>query len=280
MLNYLRSTKFKIRSASLLYRLLRMVGIRSNRLIDRGGIRYRVDLAEGIDLSLFLFGNFQKHVIHSGIFKLRNDAVAIDVGANFGVISLMLAKQLPLAKIYAFEPTDYAYEKLKINISINSGIRDRIEALQFFISDHEEGPKKLKVYSSWRVDKKEPGRHPVHCGSPKMASGATITIDRFVRDRGLGRLDFIKIDTDGYELTVLRGAQKSIRRFRPVIVFEISTYLLDENDEKFSDFLNILEPIGYKIFDSVSGNHIEEGNLRNHVPGAGSTDLVAIPSES
>ena len=64
MLDYFRSTKFKIRVANLLYQMLRLVGVSPVRIIERKGIRYQVDLAEGIDLSLFLFGHYQKHVTH------------------------------------------------------------------------------------------------------------------------------------------------------------------------------------------------------------------------
>ena len=70
MLDYFRSTKFKIRVANLLYRMLRLVGVSPVRIIEREGIRYQVDLAEGIDLSLFLFGHYQKNVTHNNLFSL------------------------------------------------------------------------------------------------------------------------------------------------------------------------------------------------------------------
>ena len=90
MLDYMRSTKFKIRVANLLYHMLRIIGLSPVRTIERKGIRYQVDLAEGIDLSLFLFGHFQKHVTHNKLFTLPQNCVALDVGTNFGVISLSL----------------------------------------------------------------------------------------------------------------------------------------------------------------------------------------------
>ena len=115
MLFYLISTKFKIRVANMLYQMTRLLGVSSARTIEREGIRYQVDLAEGIDLSLFLFGHFQKHVTHNNLFTLPKNCVVLDIGANFGVISLSLMNQYPSAIIYAFEPTDYAFKKLKIN---------------------------------------------------------------------------------------------------------------------------------------------------------------------
>ena len=253
MLFYLRSTKFKIRVANLLYQMLRLVGVSPVRIIERKGIRYQVDLAEGIDLSLFLFGHYQKHVTHNNLFSLPQNCVVLDVGANFGVISLSLMNQYPSAIIYAFEPTDYAFKKLKINIDLNPEVKNHIKPCQLFVSDHEDSPKESHVYSSWRVDQLVKEIHPIHCGILKSASCKTVTIDGFVRENNIDRLDLIKIDTDGNELSVLRGAKEVLCDFRPVIVFEIATYLLDENQESFyEDFLKLMTPIGYKVFDSVS----------------------------
>ena len=54
----------------MLYHMLRLLGVSSAHTIERNGMRYQVDLAEGIDLSLFLFGHFQKHVTHNNLFNL------------------------------------------------------------------------------------------------------------------------------------------------------------------------------------------------------------------
>ena len=103
----------------------------------------------------------------------------------------------------------------------------------------------------------------------------------FYESINIDRLDFIKIDTDGNELSVLRGAKEALCAFRPVIVFEITTYLLDENQQSFSeDFLDLLTPIGYTVFDSVSGIQVTDENIRQIVPPEGSIDLVAVQLDS
>ena len=106
-------------------------------------------------------------------------------------------------------------------------------------------------------------------------------IARVVREKNIDRLDAIKIDTDGNELSILRGAKEVLREFRPVILFEIATYLLDENQESFyEDFLKLLIPIGYKVFDSVSRRQVTDENIRQIVPPGGSVDLVAVQLDS
>ena len=131
---------------NLLYHILRLVGVSSVRIIERKGIRYQVDLAEGIDLSLFLFGHYQKHVTHNNLFGLPKNCVVLDVGANFGVTSLSLVSRYPSAIIYAFEPTDYAFEKLNINLDLNPEARSRIKPFQLFVSDHESPSKEFQVH--------------------------------------------------------------------------------------------------------------------------------------
>ena len=281
MLDNFRSTKFKIRVANLIYRFLRLIRVNPVRIIERKGIRYQVDLAEGIDLSLFLFGHYQKHVTQNNLYSLPQNCVVMDVGANFGVISLSMMNQYPSAKIYAFEPTDYAFKKLKINIDLNPEVRNHIKPFQLFVSDYEDSPKESHVYSSWRVDRLVREIHPIHCGILKSASCKTVTIDGFVCDNNIDRLDLIKIDTDGNELSVLKGAKEVLCDFRPVIVFEIATYLLDENQESFyEDFLKLMTPIGYKVFDSVSRCQVTDENIRQIVPPGGAVDLVAVQLDS
>ena len=72
-----------------------------------------MDLSEGIELSLYLFGNFQKHIINNKILHFKADDVIIDVGANVGIMSLQFAARVPHGRVYSFEPTYYAFENLK-----------------------------------------------------------------------------------------------------------------------------------------------------------------------
>jgi len=115
----------------------------------------------------------------------------------------------------------------------------------------------------------------------KSASCKTVTIDEFVHKNDIDRVDFIKIDTDGNELAVLRGAKETLCAFHPVIVFEIAIYLLDENLQSFSkDFIDLLTPIGYGVFDSISGDQVTEENIRQIVHPEGTIDLLAVQLDS
>ena len=96
-----------------------------------------MDLSEGIDLSLFLFGNFQSYVVQNKYFSLEKDAIVFDVGANVGSMSLRFAQGASEGHVYAFEPTDYAFKKLQRNLSLNPKLAERISAVQQFLADEK-----------------------------------------------------------------------------------------------------------------------------------------------
>src|SRR3954463_13566078 len=118
-INKLPITQIKIFFAKILYRATRLFYHKNIQLIKRGGINYEVDLSEGIELSLYLFGNFQKHVTQNAFLTINEDFTIIDIGANVGLMTLQFAQLVPKGKVYSFEPTFYALERLKKNLSLN-----------------------------------------------------------------------------------------------------------------------------------------------------------------
>lgn len=279
MLDYLRSTRFKMRAAKIIFTVMQAVRLKPKRIIRRHGVKFEVDLAEGIDMSLFLFGGFQKHITDSDLYRIPDDAVIFDIGANFGSISLLLASKHEHARVYAFEPTDYAFAKLKRNIELNGNLQKRVVPVQTFVSSTTSELSELTAFSSWKIDSLDGPRHPVHLGLSKKATGKQITLDRFIQDNDILKLDLIKIDTDGHELDVLKGAMGSISRFKPVIVFEMTVYLLKEKGEKFSNFEDLLLPLGYRLWDTRSGQEVRGNNHEQIIPKGGGIDILAAPPE-
>lgn len=189
----------------------------------------------------------------------------------------MLASKYENAVVYAFEPTDYAFAKLKRNIELNGNLQRRVTPIQTFVSSSVTESSALTAFSSWKIDNLGGTRHPVHLGLSKKATRKQITIDRFVQDNDIRRLDLVKIDTDGHELDVLKGAIDSISRFKPAIVFEMTVYLLNEKGEKFSDFEDLLLSLGYSLWDTQSGHEVRKNNHEQLIPKGGGIDIVAVP---
>ena len=278
LINRLPITQIKMFFGRILYRIVHLVYRTDRHIIVRNRIKYEVDLSEGIDLSMFLFGQFQKHVSQCKYLSLPQDGIIFDVGANSGMMSLQFAKLVPAGKVYSFEPTFYAFSKLKKNIELNPGLAKRIVAVQSFVSSSTSQKPHIKAYASWKVGGTVEGvRHRVHGGIEKSAEGtAAVSLDDFCEQEKIERLDFIKIDTDGHELEVLKGGKKVIGRFNPTIIFELGIYVMDERGIDFSDYLEFFDSLTYSLFNSKNFRKINTHNYRKHIPLNGAIDILAV----
>ena len=280
IINRLPIAPIKMFFGRMLYRLVHLIYRQDIQLIVRDGIRYEADLSEGIELSMFLFGSFQKHVSRIKYLALPPDAVIFDVGANSGMISLQFAKQVPLGKVYAFEPTFYAFRKLQKNLELNTELAGRIVAIQRFVSANTSAESVIKAYSSWKVGGTVKGEvHQVHGGIVKPSEGiGAVSLDDFCEQSGIKRVDFIKIDTDGHEYAVLTGARKIIGKFRPAIIFEAGIYLMNENSVDFSDYWKFFKSSDYSLFNSSNFKKINADSYDKYIPLKGTIDILAMPN--
>jgi FkbM family methyltransferase len=279
-LNRLPLTHIKIFIAQILFRVVTLFFGKKLRVINRNGINYEVDLAEGIDLSLFLFGNFQKHVTNNKFLSLKPDAVIFDVGANVGIMSLQFAQSVPSGSIYSFEPTHYALSKFKRNLELNPALAKNIKVINSFVSAKNSDNADIKAFSSWKVDGANSNNiHPVHRGTAKSTEGVpAITLNNFCEKNQISRLDFIKIDTDGHEFEVMQGAKEAIARYRPKIIFEIGIYVMEEKNISFQFYSDYFNALNYKLLDAKSGSLITTDNYLEFIPARGTIDILALPN--
>jgi FkbM family methyltransferase len=274
-------TRVRLALARLLYLLIHAILRRDKQVIQRKGVFYEVDLTEGIDLSLYLFGNFQNYITDNKYLCMPADAVIFDVGANIGSMTFRFAAMAPEGHVYAFEPTDYAYARLLKNISLNPEFASRITPVQQFLADHNRYPHEMKAYASWKVDGSAIQSHPLHGGTIKSAiSVPAVTLDHFCLEKGIESVDLIKIDTDGHEYKVLKGARKTIRHHLPHVVFEIGCYVLNEQKLKFEQFHDYFVGLGYGLRNSKNGKKITLQNFTRQIPLRATTDVIAVPPKS
>jgi FkbM family methyltransferase len=188
--------------------------------------------------------------------------VAVDVGAHQGFYTTKLAKEAGEAGlILAFEPDAMNYEILLVNLELNDS-KKNVVTYQKALSDHL-GEGVLYTYND-RTPKNS-GKHFVRGSNqyepfyaeyvknekpicaPQWETKVSVTFldhpdfQEMLLPRG--RCDLIKIDTEGAELRVLKGAQKTLGRFNPKVVLEVHYNMLDE----LNTFLNSL---GYVLLDS------------------------------
>ena len=276
ILKNLKITRIKLLIAKILYLFVKGFFWKNILIINRNGINFQIDLNEGIDLHLFLFGSFQKHIYDNKQIKISEDSIIFDVGANAGVISLFFAQKIKTGFVYAFEPTDYATKKFKKNLELNPELKDKIILNQCFVSSACENKPDIKAFSSWPIISKEK-KHNIHQGVLKSTNNiSSITIDKFCEINNINKLDLIKIDTDGHEFKVFKGAEKTILQLRPQIIFELGIYVMSEHGISFKDYINYFEKLSYKMI-TEKDQEINDTNYLDFIPKYGTIDIIAIP---
>jgi FkbM family methyltransferase len=277
--SWLPITRIKIFGAKILYKITTLFVGKQKRVIDRDGVKYEIDLAEGIELSLFLFGKFQSHITNNSFLKIKKDFTIVDIGANVGLMTLQFAKLVPEGKVFSFEPTFYALKRLKKNLSLNPELSQRVTVINSFVSEKSDTNPDIVAYSSWKVNgERGDNDHPVHLGTPKPSEGVpSISLNDFTEKNNIQRIDFIKIDTDGHEYEVFKGAAKAIAKYKPVIIFEIGLYVMDEKKISFSYYYDYFRQLNYKLVDTKTEKEVTMENYTKLIPKNGSTDLIALP---
>ena len=157
-----------------------------------------------------------------------------DVGAHVGYFSMIAAHANPKAKVHSFEPVDQIHARLSVNVRSN-GVQN-VKLHQAGVSS-EPGWADISVRFSGNL---------LSTGSSLEAAAPDaqlkriqlLTLDEVFAET---KLDLVKIDVEGHEMSVLRGARQVLKRDRPTLVMEA---LVDASlDELIAEF----EPLGYDV---------------------------------
>ena len=280
------TTEQKILLAAILSRLVRRVrsfrGKSDVALFQRGGLQWELDLRQGIDFAIYLQGGFEPMTLREYGRLVSPGDIVLDIGANIGAHTLPLAHLVgPSGTVVAFEPTDYAFAKLQRNLELNPPLQPRVTTVQALLVATASEPKPEGIPSSWSLEAPADGEdiHPVHKGKYNTLQGAlSIQLDQWVADHALPRLDFVKIDVDGFEIDVLEGAQQTLQRFRPQIMMEFAPYVFQERGRSFADLINLLQQSGYRARE-VRGKEIRlSADLERSIPHGGSINVILDPA--
>lgn len=151
-------------------------------------------------------------------------AVCLDVGANYGFISLVMAlSAAPHGRVFSFEPARFIFDALLSNGRTN-GLEGVCRPVNAFVTDRPH---------------------------PPTENAPSVSVDEFVESEKLPRVDFIKIDTDGGDAAVLRGAARTLARFHPIVVVELTSRQTREHPWIYER----LRSEGYSCADT-SGNAV------------------------
>ena len=276
------TTRTKVSLAGVAYKVISLgralLGKEDSVIVERHGLRYHLDLREGIDFSIYLLGSFEPGT-HNTLKKLvKPGDTVFDIGANMGAHTLALAQSVgPTGKVFAFEPADFAFEKLCRNLALNSDLQACTFPQQILLGASLSEQREPEIYASWPLES-DASSHPKHRGRLVSTSRATVdTLDAFVARQGISALNLIKIDVDGHELPVFQGATETLRQFHPVLVMEMSPYIHAEHGHDFAEFVALLKNAGYALKNADNGQPVplDAAQLERLIPDGASINVVA-----
>jgi len=225
---------------------------RARRLVPRG-LRWRLDLREGIDFAMYL-GMYEPVASRAIQAEVQPGWTVLDIGANNGAHALPMARQVgPHGKVYAFEPTDYSFAKLRDNVALNPELAARIVCRQTMLSAESSRNTAPAIASSWPLNGAGDAGTP-HGGRPMPSTGADVAaLDDCVEALGIRHIDFIKLDVCGNEPAVLQGAVATLSRMRPVVISQFAPYL---HGKRFTSMVTLVRELGYRAETARDGQSV------------------------
>jgi len=211
------------------------------RRAERNHIRYELDLSDWVEWNIYFKNKIEpREKLYS---LVKKGDVVVDIGVNVGETILNLAARTGNDGIvFGFEANPVVFEKCKKNISLNPSIKNISlqsvalgkEEEEFFLKTHDERNKGMNSLSS----------------SGEGEKISTISFDSFAEKQNLNQINLMKIDVEGFEMNILLGAEKSIRRFHPVLFIEVDDEMLKRQHASAKELISWLIQHNYKIFDA------------------------------
>lgn len=230
-------TPLKFARDFYLYTFLRLARNR-NTVATVEGMTFALDLGEMIDVCVYL-QQFERDVVNAIERYCSPGWIVFDIGANIGAHCLRFAKTTgPQGKVYAFEPTDFAYRKLQKNVSLNPF--KHVYPFQIALADQNLKRQTINFQSSWRTD-----------GNSVETRGLVdlVRLDDWCLENKVERVDLIKLDVDGNEFPVLSGGRELLLSARPLIFMEVGAWHF-ENPSR--NPLQMLREMDYRFWDIKS----------------------------
>ncbi|MEP7264072.1 MAG: FkbM family methyltransferase [Bacteroidota bacterium] len=190
-------------------------------------------------------GGWEKLSMDIWIRLCADSSIVFDIGANTGVFALIAKSMNPKAEVFAFEPVQRVCDKLRKNIALNNY---DIVAIDSAVSDKNG---KAIIYDT-------PTDHILSVTVNKNLAPEdttvikteikTLTLNSFIKERNIGKIDLMKIDVETHEPEVLQGFSDYLSQYRPTMLIEIL------NDEVGAAVQRIVDGLGYLYF------YIDEDN--------------------
>ena len=242
------SWKYKLLPNHSLYPL------NSYREVIRGQKRMVYDIGEWMEWAAYFEIPDKIEVAITN--ELKAGDVAIDVGTNIGSVLVKMADKIgKLGKVYGFEPSENRFKKAENRIQFED--LHNAELIQLALGSRNE----FVEMSS--PDPTNLGRNRVTKSHLEKGKVKCVTLDSWVKEKTLTKIDFIKIDVEGFEFEVLSGMTQVLKNLGPILFIEVDDDNLKTQGSSAAELLDFIKKFGYTIEDST-GKTLNELDLPAH----------------
>jgi FkbM family methyltransferase len=223
-------------------RLRRALGVSVHRDVEvvREGLRWSLNPANYGHQALFWMGTKDPWDLYHLRRLVRPDGLVLDVGANFGYYALSLAAATGRrCRVHALEPNPANFDRLVRHIAGNA-LGEVVRAHRLGVSDRPE-----------TVSMSEPADNSGHAAVDPGGEirGVTLTtLDAFCEAESVDRLDALVLDVEGFEERALRGAGRTLARFKPLVFVELFPPVMNRQGSSPEAAARILTELGYQLF--------------------------------
>src|SRR5215472_10066155 len=216
----------------------------------RDDARGYADMSDGFLRLIVIEGNYEKDFFRIADALLQDGGEFLDVGANHGLLSFGLARKLEQrVRFHLFEPNPKLLESIQKSRKLYPSMRAEINPLA--ICD-EDGTISFEVQ-----DEQTGASHITKHGGIPIRS---IRLDTYLADKGMNRVDLLKLDIEGYELTALRGAELALKnRCIKAIYFEYFEKFLVRVGPP-SKLIEFLDSLSYEVCFCRDADLVRQGS--------------------
>jgi FkbM family methyltransferase len=177
----------------------------------------------------------------------------LDIGAHQGLYTLLASRCVrPSGHVFSFEPSPRERRALRLNLAMNFCSNVSVQPLAL---GSQETTADLYVVDEYNTGYNS--LRPPNVPQPTSAVPVRVrTLDNWLSEKGIDRVDFIKLDVEGAELSVLKGARESLARTHPVLLVEVAQIRTSAWGYDAQEIGRFLEDMGYECFEIL-----DEGKL-------------------
>jgi len=199
---------------------------------------------------------------------IKQDNVVLDIGGNIGQTALLMAKAVgPGGRVISFEPFPETYNRFLTNLKLNPAIQN-ITVENIALGDSHA---KLKMRAE---NKGNSGQNRIlNEEGPETAliEVEVMPLSSYLDNKPLPKIDLVKIDVEGFEYRVLKGAAGALQKYKPLLYIELSDKNLNQQGSSANQVIELLHQLSYTVTDVATGKQLRDLS-------SGHTDVICNPA--